>query len=463
MTTSSADSRSFATAQELAKLTPEQQALAIRSLTPAEREQLLHCWRFWARPKQLAPDWLWRYWVVCAGRGFGKTRCGAEWVLERVEKGAKSIAIAGRTARAVRREMVEGESGILRCAPPWNRPEYQPSLCRIIWPNGAVANTYSADEPDSMRGPNTDTVWADELAAWQYIDSWAQLTYTLRSIQSGLPTQACITTTPRALEIVKELLRNPRSAVTRGSTYENAPNLDVDFLADMRLKEGTRQGRQEIFAEILDDALGALWKRPQIDRDRVPEPPQLRNVVVAVDPAVTSGEKSDETGIVVCGLGEDGHGYILADESGKHSTDEWAKLAVELYDEWQASRVICEVNQGGDLVESNLRTVRRELPITKIHASRAKRVRAEPVATLSEQRRIHHVGNFGALEDQMCGWEPDVVEIAGRHKKSPSPDRLDAMVYGITYLMIDRNPERKPVQVRRRLNLSAPFDERTIG
>lgn len=385
-----------------------------------------------------------------AGRGFGKTRTGAEWVIERERLGARSLAVAGRTAADVRDVMVEGESGILRCAPPWNVPLYEPSKRRLTWKSGAVATTYSADEPDTLRGPNTDTIWGDELAAWQYSDAWTQLTLVLRSIASGLRPQAIITTTPRPTALVRKVFDDPTTVVTRGSTYDNAQNLAPSFLEKLRrLYEGTRLGRQELYAEILLDASGALWRRDQIDADRVEgvRGRGITRIVIAIDPAVTSGEDSDETGIVVAGLGADKHGYVLADYSGKYTPNQWAKLVAWLYQEYEANEVIAETNNGGDLVEANLRAAKHDLPFKKIHAKHGKRTRAEPVATLYEQRRVHHVGALrspgddeaGRLETQLCTWEPESVE-GGKHSKQASPDRLDALVYALTDLMVDTGP-----------------------
>ena len=398
-------------------------------------------------------------WLTLAGRGWGKTRTGAEWICDRVERGARCIALAGRTADDVRDTMVE--RGILAIAPPWNRPKYEPSKRRLTWKNGAVATTYSADEPDQMRGPNTDTVWADELAAWQYPDSWAQLAFVLRSLASGLRPQAIVTTTPRATPMIRTLVKDPTTFVTRGSTFENAANVAPSWLARIRRKyEGTRLGRQELYAQVLDDAAGALWQREWLDALRVKRRPELRTIVIAVDPATTSGEDSDETGIIVAGLGEDTHGYVLADHSGRYSPNEWGQLVVSLYEKYRANRIVCETNQGGDLVEANLRNVRRDLPIYTVHAKHAKRVRAEPVAALYEQGRVHHVGSLATLEDQYVTWEPDVVE-GGKHVKTDSPDRLDAAVYAITDLMIDRNPDAGTAHGG--FVLGTSFEDRPVG
>jgi phage terminase large subunit-like protein len=396
--------------------------------TATERVALEYEWRFWARPNQIAPEGAWHVWLVSAGRGYGKTRTGAEWVNDRAKRNPhERIALIGATAADTRDVMVEGESGILAVSPPWNRPHYEPSKRRLTWPNGAMATTYSAEEPDRLRGPQHGAAWADEVAAWAYPETWDQLMFGLRL---GTDPRVIATTTPRPTALIRRLMKDPHTVVTRGSTFENAANLAPSFLADVRRKyEGTRLGRQELFAELLDDTPGALWNYAQIDALRVPRAPALRRIVVAIDPAVTANEESDETGIVVAGLGEDGHGYVLQDLSGKFSPDGWARLAVQAYRTYEADRIIAEVNNGGDLVERVIRTVDPHVPYTAVHASRGKRVRAEPVAALDEQGRVHHVGSFAALEDQMCTWDSTTGER--------SPDRMDARVWAITELMLN--------------------------
>lgn len=419
--------------------------------TPTHRKTLQYDWRFWARPKQLQPtEWRWLFWLILAGRGFGKTRTGAEtvraWVGPPDVKSSLRIALVGRTVPDVRDVMVTGESGLLNICPPWNKPEYYPSRRLLIWPNGAQATTYSADAPDQLRGPQHHKAWADELAAWRYEDAYAQLRFGLRL---GSSPQCVVTTTPRPTPIIRKLIeqsgdhrdrrgRRVRRTVhlTRGSSHENRGNVAADFLDEiLRTYEGTRLGRQEIDAEILDDTAGALWKRDPLDKNRVDEAPALRTIAIAVDPAISSGTESAETGIVVGGVGYDGQGYVLEDASGRYTPEEWAAKVVHLYDDYEADFVVAEVNQGGDMVRSTLHTVRRTLPVRKVHASRGKATRAEPVSALYEQNRIHHVGAFAELEDQFCTWVPDV---------SPrSPDRLDAAVWLFTQLMVKLNPDRE--------------------
>lgn len=400
-------------------------------LTPEQRERLRYTWEVVARPEQIAPIGDWRTWVAMAGRGFGKTRCGAEWVRSQVERDkAVRVALVAPTAADARDVMVEGESGILAISPPWNRPTYEPSKRRVTWKNGAMATMYSADEPDRLRGPQHDALWADELAAWRYPDAWDMAMFGLRL---GDDPRSVVTTTPRPVRILRDILKQPTTVVTRGSTYDNKANLAQAFLdAIVKRYEGTRIGRQELYAEMLDDVPGALWARDAIDATRLMTQvhmSSMRRVVVAIDPAVTSGEDSDETGIVVAGLGIDGHGYVLADRSCRLSPDKWAKRAVDAYHEFHADRIVAEVNQGGDLVEKTIRTVERSISYTAVRAARGKVTRAEPIAALYEQGRIHHAGAFGALEDQMCSFTPDNQD--GGHD-----DRVDALVWALTELML---------------------------
>lgn len=363
-----------------------------------------------------------------AGRGWGKTRVGAEITNQVVETGqVRHITIAGATAGDVRDIIVEGESGILACSPPWNMPRYEPSKRRLTWPNGARALLISADEPERFRGKQHEFVWCDELAAWQYDrDAWDQLMFGLRL---GNNPRGIVTTTPRPTDLIKELIGREDSVVVRGSTHDNRANLADGFFRDIiRRYEGTRLGRQEIYAEVLDDNPGALWRQKQIDELRVDHLPRMRRIVVAVDPAVSADEDSDETGIVVCGVGEDGFGYVIADHSGIYTPSEWAELVAALYHRYSADRVIAEVNQGGDLVERNLRTANEVISFRAVRATRGKVVRAEPVAALYEQKRVYHLGCLPKLEDQMCNWDPAFSD--------KSPDRVDALVWGITDLML---------------------------
>lgn len=367
-----------------------------------------------------------------AGRGFGKTRTGAEYVRREVEEGrAGRVALVAATSADARDVIVEGQSGIVAVSPPWFEPTYEPSKRRLTWPNGAIATLYSADEPDRLRGPEHDLAWADELASWRYPDAWDMLLFGLRL---GRNPRAVITTTPRPRPMIRELLSDPDAVVTRGSTFDNAANLAPKFLKKIIAKyEGTRLGRQELYAEVLDDVPGALWTRAMLEATRHRELPELVRVVVAIDPAVTSGEDSDETGIVVAGVDRDGQFHVLADRSCRDTPDAWARRAVEAFDEFEADRIVAEVNNGGDLVEATIRTVRRSVPYAKVHASRGKRVRAEPIAALYEQGKVHHYGDLKLLEDQMLTFTPD---------SGASPDRVDALVWALTELSTARTGGR---------------------
>ena len=332
-------------------------------------------------------------------------------------------------------EWSEGASGILAVSPPDFRPLYEPSKRTVTWPNGTVATLYTAAEPDRLRGPQHHAFWADEVAACARCqDAWDMLLFGLRL---GSHPQGCVTTTPRPIPLLKNLLKDPRTVISRGKTRDNAANLAPDFLHTIVSRyEGTRLGRQELEGIMLEDVPGALWRPEMIEATRLQIAPQMQRVVVAIDPAVSSSETSDETGIVVAGIANcrckgppELHGFILADESGKYSPNEWAQKAVGLYHRWQCDRIIAEVNNGGALVEVNLRTVGANLPYKAIHASHGKRARAEPVLGLYEQLKIHHVGVFPALEDQMCGWDAS-------DKNAKSPDRIDSMVYAISEMLL---------------------------
>lgn len=411
----------------LASLPQAKREAIVRSLTPEEALDLIYTWRVWARPEQLAPDGEWDTFLALAGRGWGKTRSGAEWVLEQERKGVRRIALVARTSADIRDVMVEGESGILACAHPARRPVWNPSKRRLTWPSGTIATTFSAEEPDSLRGPQYEKCWADELAAWSYpTETWDQLQMVLRL---GEHPQVFVTTTPRPIPLIRSLVDDPRSIVRRGSTFDNKANLAAGFIRRITAKyEGTRLGRQELYAEILDDNPGALWKRVQIDELRVSKIPNLVRIVVGVDPAVTSEATSDETGIIVAGLGSDGHGYVLDDKTILDTPAAWAKEVVAAYRKWKADRVIAETNNGGDLVESNIRTVDSDVSYRAVHASRGKAIRAEPIAALYEQGRVHHVGSLAKLEDELCDWDPTTSK--------KSPNRLDALVWALTELML---------------------------
>jgi predicted phage terminase large subunit-like protein len=392
-------------------------------LTDAEVEALLYDWRFWARPNQLPPAGNWRVWLVMAGRGFGKTRIGGEWCIDQIRHhGAKRIALVARGASDSRDVMIEGESGLMAISPPDFRPHYEPSKRRLTWPNGAIATTFGADEPNLLRGPQFDAAWCDEIATWRYPEAWDNLMLGLRL---GLDPRCVATTTPRPVKLVRSLVALPTTHVTRGSTYDNLENLAPAFAEDIiRQYEGTRLGRQELGGELLEDIEGALWQYQWIDDTRVGVAPEMARIVVAVDPAATHGEDADFTGIVVAGLGVAGAYFVLRADQYRLSPSGWASRSVAAYEEFSADRIIAEINNGGEMVEHTIRQVRRDVPVKVIHASRGKVIRAEPIAALYEQGRVHHVGTFPALEDQMCAFP-----VANEHD-----DLVDATVYALTEL-----------------------------
>lgn len=407
----------------------------LASLSEQEASLLEWDWRFWGRPDQIAPDGAWGTWMILAGRGWGKTRTGAEWVREEVQAGrAGRIALIGETAADARDVMVEGPSGILAISPPWFRPVYEPSKRRVTWPNGAVATLFNAVEPDQLRGPQFDLAWSDELAKWRYAqETWDQLQFGLRL---GSHPRQIVTTTPRPIPLVRALMKDDRTVITRGRTLDNAANLAAPFLQAIQDRYGgTRLGRQELEAEILDDVPGALWTRAMVDNGRVRAAPDLRRIVVAVDPSGTDGEDDgDSVGIVVAGRGVDGHAYVLADRTCSLSPDGWGRRAVEAYREFKADRVIGEKNFGGDMVRFVIQTADKRVSYKDVTASRGKIVRAEPIAALYEQGKVHHVGSFAQLEDQMVAFTSTGYIGEG------SPDRADALVWALTDLMLGGTP-----------------------
>ena len=419
----------------LASLPEAMRNSLIDTLTPDEALALLYDWELWARPNQLPPAGGWRVWVLLAGRGFGKTRTGAEMIRARVSaRNSRRLALVAPTAADARNVMVEGESGILAISPRWDRPRYEPSKRRLTWPNGAIATFYSAEEPERLRGPQHDAAWCDELTSWRYPEAWDMLMFGLRL---GEDPRVVVTTTPRPTKLLRTLVEDPAVAVTRGTTYENRPNLAPGFLDRIvRKYEGTRLGRQEIEAEILDDIPGGLWSRGIIEAARVRTTPSLARIVVAIDPAATSGLAADETGIIVGGKDAEGHGWVLADLSGHYRPMEWAKTAVAAYYAHHADRVVAEVNNGGEMVESTLRVIDPNLSFTAVRASRGKIPRAEPVAALYEQGRVHHLGVFPQLEDQMCSLIRGGYDAGESRRAGFSPDRVDALVWAMTDLLL---------------------------
>lgn len=392
-------------------------------------------WANVGRPSQQEPAGDWLVWLILAGRGWGKTRTGAEWLkAHALATPGTRWAVVAPTYADARDTCVEGESGLLAVLPPDRVQQWNRSLGELTLTNGSRVKLFSADEPERLRGPQHHGAWCDEPASWRYgTEAWDQLQFGLRL---GDHPRTVVTGTPKPIRLVKELAARgePEVVITRGSTFDNEANLAPAALAELRARyEGTRLGRQELYAELLLDTPGALWTQASIDVDRVEKAPTLTRVVTAIDPAVTAGEDSDETGIVVVGLGVDGHAYVLADRSCRTSPDGWARRAVAAHDEFEGDRIVAEVNNGGDLVERVVRTVDATVPYRAVRASRGKRVRAEPVAALYEQHRVHHVGGLGDLEDQMCSWTPE---------SGDSPDRMDALVWALTDLMLGEERRR---------------------
>lgn len=407
-------------------------------LDDVEAAVLQTCWEFWARPKQIEPPGDWTFWLILAGRGFGKTRTGGEWVRERATSGRfRQVNLIAATADDARDIMVEGESGLLAICPPWQRPTYFPSKRRLEWPNGCWSLIFTADEPERLRGKQHESLWADELAAWRYPEAWDQAMFGLRI---GPDPRAVITTTPRPTRLVRDLMSDPGCVMVKGSTYENRDNLSPVFYDSViRKYEGTRLGRQELDAEVLDDTPGALWQRKLISYARGPSfgeretPRDMLRVVVGVDPAGGTDEDlgTSEVGIVAAGVGRfDRRGYVLDDRSLHGSPETWATRAVGLYHELQADAIVAERNFGGEMVRHTILTVDRNVNVRLVTASRGKTVRAEPVAALYEQGRVDHARPFPDLEDQQCTYVPG--------GDMPSPDRMDALVWALTDLMVTR-------------------------
>jgi phage terminase large subunit-like protein len=456
--------RPHSVAEQWAAMPAEEREAFIDSLTEDEAEAFLYEWEIFARPEQLPPDDLpWFGYLALAGRGWGKTRSGAEWVRKRVRQGYRYIALVGETAADVRDVMIEGESGILAVSHPSERPKYEPSKRRLVWPNGAVAICYSGKEPDQLRGPQHDTAWADEIAKWQYAEeAWANLEMGLRlqTVSGGKP-QVFITTTPRPIKIIKDFVADPMIVVASGSSYDNIANLAETFIQRViRKYEGTRLGLQELHANILGDVPGSLWTQDLLDRNRILDPrevPQMRRIVVGVDVAVKKRKNAsaasarrqgdglakegtpNETGIVVVGRAVNPKTkkrtiYVLHDESGEYSPEEWGRRAVDVYEAFGASRMVAERNQGGDMIEANIaqeceRRGRGMVNFKDVWSSTSKPARAEPVAGEMERGYMKLVGNFAALESQMTSTTTEEYLGPG------SPDRMDAMVSGATELL----------------------------
>jgi phage terminase large subunit-like protein len=427
------------TASLLRDLPDEEVAKLLKELGPKKAAELQHDWGFWARPEQLEPEGDWNIWVALAGRGWGKTRAGAEWVRHRIRSGDKIVHCVAPTKGDVRRVMVEGDSGLLNVCWEGDKtyrgkhigfPVWSPTNNSLTWENGAKAVFFSAEDPERLRGPQAYSAWCDELCAWRNAqDTWDMMMFGLRL---GRHPKVFVTTTPKTTKLIRNILNDDKTTVSKGSTYDNAANLADTFLDAVRKTyEGTRLGRQELYAEILDEASGALWNRTllakcEVEKDEVP---QLSRIVVAIDPAVTANAESDMTGIVVAGIDVNGIAYVLEDHTGQYTPQQWASKAVQLYRDHMADRIVAERNQGGDMVRHTLHTEDETLPVKLVHASRGKMARAEPVSALYEQGKVKHVRGLNDLEDQLVQWEP--LGSIG------SPDRLDALVWAITELSLN--------------------------
>ncbi|GGG64314.1 large terminase [Salipiger pallidus] len=412
-------------------------------LTEGECLALPYLFEFWAMEHQLPPERDWRSWVIMGGRGAGKTRAGAEWVRAQVEgamplsKGqCRRVALIGETMDQVREVMIFGESGIIACSPPDRRPEWQATRRCLVWPNGAETMVFSAHDPEGLRGPQFDGAWVDELAKWKKArETWDMLQFALRL---GENPQVCVTTTPRNVGILKELLELDSTVVTRARTEANRANLADSFLEEVRARYGnSRLARQELDGILVTDVDGALWTAELMERAQgLKAPAEFDRIVVAVDPPAGEGKASNACGIVVAGVVCDGppqawRAWVLEDATVQGvSPTGWAQAAAHAYERWQADRVVAEVNQGGAMVETVLRQVAPQIPLRKVHATRGKVARAEPVAALYEQGRIGHAGVFVALEEQM-----GLMTAAG-YEGQGSPDRVDALVWALTELVV---------------------------
>jgi phage terminase large subunit-like protein len=426
----------------------------LNSLTEGELLALPFLFEFWALPHQLPPEGDWRSWVILGGRGAGKTRAGAEWVRSMVEGSrplqhgkARRVALVGETIDQAREVMVFGESGILACTPPDRQPRWEATRKRLVWDNGAEARLFSAHDPEALRGPQFDAAWCDELAKWRNgRETWDMLQFGLRL---GDDPRAVVTTTPRDVGVLRDLLDSESSVLTQAATEANRANLAASFLDEVRARyAGTRLGRQELDGVLLGGDEDAYWSYAMLDTCRVDDPGPIDRIVVAVDPPVSSGKTADECGIVVVGvrqLGSPQHwtAVVLEDASVQGAKPlAWARAAVEARDRWQAERLVAEVNQGGEMVESVVRQVDPMVPFRAVHATRGKHARAEPVSALYEQGKVSHLGTFEALEDQMCRM--------GRrgYLGRGSPDRLDALVWAMHDAMLEPGQAWKNPRIR---------------
>lgn len=419
----------------------------LADLPPEDIAFLATDWHVWARDDQLPPEQTaedpWRVWLILGGRGSGKTRAGAEWIRAKAlglppfaDSPALRIGLVGETLGDVRHVMIEGISGLLAVHAAHERPLFEPSKMQLTWPNGAIAQCFGGDNPESLRGPQFDTAWVDELAKWHEPErGWDMLQFGLRI---GDHPQMAVTTTPKALPLLTAIMGDPATVTTRSRTSDNAANLAPTFIKEItRRYQDTALARQELDGEIVDLRAGSLWRRDWIEANRMASAPDLKSIVVAVDPPVTATASSDACGIMVAGIGPDNRAYIISDRTIQGREPHiWARAAVAAYQDFEADRIVAEVNQGGDLVVSVLRQIDPNVPVQKVRATRGKWLRAEPVAALYAEGRVTHVGRFQQLEDQMCAFGADGL-ASGR-----SPDRLDALVWALTSLLL--NTKRDP-------------------
>jgi phage terminase large subunit-like protein len=393
----------------------------LNKLSETDSRFLLQDWPFWARDEQRVPDGDWRIWLFLGGRGAGKTRAGAEWIADGVREGRmRRIALVGATHNDARSVMIEGQSGLLSVS---QTATYQPANRRVQWTNGAIATVLSAEEADSIRGHQFDHAWADEYAKWS--DPQAGLDMLLMALRLGRDPRLCITTTPRNIAPLRRLIAAPDTTVTKSATQDNEDNLAPGFIEMLEARyAGTRLGRQELDGDLIEDNESALWRRDWIERARLRDAPALKPIVVAIDPPV--GIRGDECGIVVAGLGADGDAYVIADRSvGGLTPVKWAERAVAVFAEFDADVIVAEANQGGEMVSAVLSQALANVPVKLVHATRDKQTRAMPFAALYERGRVHHVGLFAELEDQMCQYDGS----------GPSPDRMDAVVWALAELL----------------------------
>ena len=417
-------------AASLATLTPPKLAHLTRCLSKSELGQLLHDWLFWSRQEQRSPEGAWRTWLFLGGRGAGKTRAGAEWVSALGRHGhARRIALIGPTFHDVREVMIEGASGVRALA--HTRPDYEASRRRLVWANGAQAYCFSAEDPESLRGPQFDAAWADELCYWAYPDETMEAL--AHGMRLGDQPQLMVTTTPRPIRALRRLVGAPDTVMTRSSTWANGANLADDFIAALRQRwTGSARQRQEVLGELIEDIEGALWRRPDIEAVRTREHGEFDRIVVAVDPPASVGANADHCGIVAAGAWGEGwrrSAMVLADASVHGAApNDWAQAAAALARSLGAHAIVAEANNGGEMVRAVLQAAAPDIFVRLVRASEGKRARAEPIAAFYAQGRVKHAAAFPALEDEMCCF--------GVEGFSHSPDRLDALVWALTDLLM---------------------------